>query len=135
MAAEIPVGTSNETTVTVTADMSPPHLKDVQVLSTPSMIQLMEVCALEAMRPFLTAEETSVGTAVCITHDAALRGPGGDDQGASAGDGGAALRVGGGGGRPGRQASRRRHAHPRRREPGPHARRVTRDRGWSLAGG
>lgn len=73
MAAEIPVGTSNETTVTVTADMSPPHLKDVQVLSTPSMIQLMEVCALEAMRPFLTAEETSVGTAVCITHDAALR--------------------------------------------------------------
>lgn len=72
MATEIPIGATHETNVTVTPDMSPPHLGDVAVLSTPSMINLMEQCALQAMRPFLTDEETSVGTAVCITHDAAL---------------------------------------------------------------
>ncbi len=73
MAQEIPAGTSHEIRVAVSADMSPPHLKDVQVLSTPSMINLMEQCALQAMAPYLDAEETSVGTEVCVTHDAALR--------------------------------------------------------------
>ncbi len=72
MAQEIPIGTAHEITVTVTPDMSPPHLRDVAVLSTPSMINLMEQCALQAMQPYLTDEETSVGTEVCITHDAAL---------------------------------------------------------------
>src|SRR5215213_3038090 len=72
MAQEIPVGTSHEIAVTVTPDMSPPHLKDVSVLSTPSMINLMEQCALQAMAPYLADGETSVGTEVCITHDAAL---------------------------------------------------------------
>jgi len=72
MAAEIPLGTTNEITVPVTADMSPAHLQGVAVLSTPAMIELMEQCALRAMAPFLDDGETSVGTAVCITHDAAL---------------------------------------------------------------
>lgn len=73
MAREIPAGTSHELRVTIAPDMSPPHLKDVQVLSTPSMINLMEQCALQAMVPYLDDEETSVGTEVCVTHDAALR--------------------------------------------------------------
>ena len=73
MPAEIPIGTTNETTVTVTPDMSPPHLANVQVLSTPAMIMMMEQCALQAMRPYLGEDETSVGTEVCVTHDAALR--------------------------------------------------------------
>ncbi len=73
MATEIPAGTTHDVTVPVTPDMSPPHLKDVAVLSTPSMISLMEQCALQAMAPFLDADETTVGTAVCITHDAALK--------------------------------------------------------------
>jgi fluoroacetyl-CoA thioesterase len=72
MAREIPAGTTNEITVTVTPDMSPPHLAEVKVLSTPAMINLMEQCALQAMRPYLEEDETSVGTEVCITHDAAL---------------------------------------------------------------
>ena len=72
MVREIPIGTSNEITAEVTPDMSPPHLKGNPVLSTPSMISLMEQCALRAMVPFLEEGETSVGTAVCVTHDAAL---------------------------------------------------------------
>lgn len=72
MPSEIPVGTSHEITEMVTPDMSPAHLKDVQVLSTPSMIMLMEQCALQAMVPFLSEGETTVGTEVCVTHDAGL---------------------------------------------------------------
>jgi predicted thioesterase len=37
------------------------------------MIQLMEQCALQCMASYLGEEETSVGTEVCVTHDAALR--------------------------------------------------------------
>lgn len=73
MPTDIPIGTTNEITTTVTRDMSPPHLEGVSVLSTPSMINLMEQCALQAMRPFLVDDETSVGTEVCVTHEAALR--------------------------------------------------------------
>lgn len=72
MARDIPIGTTNEITVTVTPDMSPPHLAGAAVLSTPAMIQLMEQCALQAMQPYLEGDETSVGTEVCVTHDAAL---------------------------------------------------------------
>ena len=72
MPSEIPIGTTHETTTTVTQEMSPPHLVGVSVLSTPAMIQLMEQCALAAMRPYLSEEETSVGTELCVTHDAAL---------------------------------------------------------------
>lgn len=73
MPAEIPIGASNEMTVTVTQEMSPPHLAGVGVLSTPAMIQLMEQCALQLMARYLSEDETSVGTEVCVTHDAALR--------------------------------------------------------------
>ncbi|MER3419258.1 MAG: hypothetical protein C4290_01480 [Chloroflexota bacterium] len=73
MASAIPAGLTHEITVTVTEDMSPPHLKGAAVLSTPSMISLMEQCALQAMQPYLEQGETSVGTEVCVTHDAALR--------------------------------------------------------------
>ena len=74
MAQEIPVGTENETRHTVTQEMAVSHLGPAAaVLSTPSMIGLMEGCALQAMRPFLEGSENSVGTKVCITHDAGLR--------------------------------------------------------------
>lgn len=74
MAREIPVGTEHETRTTVTPAMTVSHLgPEVVVLSTPSMINLMEQCCLAAMQPFLEAEEGSVGTKVCVTHDAALR--------------------------------------------------------------
>jgi len=75
MAREIPVGTEHEIQETVTPEMGAPHLGPAgAVLSTPSMIGLMEQCCLQAMQPFLEEHENSVGTKVCITHDAALRG-------------------------------------------------------------
>lgn len=71
---EIPTGTTHEIRVTVTPDMGVSHLGPAAaVLSTPSMIGLMEQCCLQAMRPFLAENENSVGTKVCVTHDAALR--------------------------------------------------------------
>lgn len=74
MANEIPVGTEHEISAEVTADMGAPHLGPAgAVLSTPSMIGLMEQCCLQAMQPFLADNENSVGTKVCITHDAAAR--------------------------------------------------------------
>jgi predicted thioesterase len=54
--------------------MGAPHLGPAgAVLSTPSMIGLMEQCVHQAMRPFLEQREHSAGTKVCITHDAAAR--------------------------------------------------------------
>jgi fluoroacetyl-CoA thioesterase len=74
MADTIPVGTEHEISAEVTPDMGAPHLGPAgAVLSTPSMVGLMEQCCLQAMQPFLGENENSVGTKVCVTHDAALR--------------------------------------------------------------
>ncbi len=51
----------------VTDDMSPPHLP-MKVLSTPSMIMLMERTCLESVIPHLDAGESTVGTHVCVSH-------------------------------------------------------------------
>ncbi len=51
----------------VTKDMSPPHLP-VDVLSTPSMIQLIEQTCLTSIQPHLDEGETSVGTHVNVSH-------------------------------------------------------------------
>jgi fluoroacetyl-CoA thioesterase len=56
---------------TVTPDMSPPHLPRV-VLSTPAMIQLIEVTCLAAAQAHLDEGETTVGTHVCVSHLAAV---------------------------------------------------------------
>ena len=61
---------TGSTTYTVTDDMSPPHLPR-KVLSTPSMIGLIERTCLEAVQPLLAADETTVGTHVCVSHEAA----------------------------------------------------------------
>lgn len=74
MAQAIPLGTTYELTQRVTLEMGAPHLGPAgAVLSTPSMIGLMEQCASQAMLVFLEESERSVGTKVCITHDAAAR--------------------------------------------------------------
>jgi len=52
---------------TVTDDMSPAHLP-AKVLSTPSMIQLMEETCLKSIEPHLDENETSVGTHVNVSH-------------------------------------------------------------------
>ena len=63
-------GLTNQSRYTVTKDMSAPHLPRV-VLSTPTMIGLIEGTCLEATRPHLDDGETTVGTHVCVSHQAA----------------------------------------------------------------
>jgi len=63
-------GITNEARHTVTKDMSAPHLPRV-VLSTPTMIGLIEGTCLMATKPHLDDTETTVGTHVCVSHQAA----------------------------------------------------------------
>jgi fluoroacetyl-CoA thioesterase len=51
----------------VRADMAPAHLPRA-VLSTPSMVQLIEQTCLVAVQPHLDDGETTVGTHVCVSH-------------------------------------------------------------------
>ena len=63
-------GIENESSYEVTADMSAPHLPRV-VLATPTMIGLIEGTCLQAVAPHLDDGETTVGTHVCVSHQAA----------------------------------------------------------------
>jgi fluoroacetyl-CoA thioesterase len=65
------VGITHEATYEVTPDMSPPHLP-APVLSTPSMIGMIEGTCFAAMAPHLDPGETSVGAHVCVSHEAAV---------------------------------------------------------------
>jgi len=65
------VGVAHEATYEVTSDMSPPHLP-AAVLSTPSMIGMIEGTCFAAMSPHLDPGETSVGAHVCVSHEAAV---------------------------------------------------------------
>ena len=67
---DLEVGFSGSATYTVTDDMSPAHLPR-KVLSTPSMIQLIEATCLQAIQPLLGENETTVGVHVCVSHEAA----------------------------------------------------------------
>lgn len=64
-------GVSNEVRHQVSSAMSPGHLP-VVVLSTPSMIGLIEAACLSAAAPHLDQNETTVGTHVCVSHDSAV---------------------------------------------------------------
>jgi fluoroacetyl-CoA thioesterase len=71
---QIPPGTKG----TFTLRVLPAHLanqfKDAmlpQVLATPVMVLIMENAALNAIRPFLEAGESAVGTAINVRHLAA----------------------------------------------------------------
>jgi fluoroacetyl-CoA thioesterase len=63
-------GLENEASYEVTRDMSAPHLPRV-VLATPTMIGLIEGTCLMAVRDHLDDGETTVGTHVCVSHQAA----------------------------------------------------------------
>jgi fluoroacetyl-CoA thioesterase len=64
-------GLAGESRHVVTADMAPRHLLPRVVLSTPSMIQLLEQTCLETAAEHLDEGETTVGTHVCVSHQAA----------------------------------------------------------------
>jgi fluoroacetyl-CoA thioesterase len=71
---EIPVGITGTSTLRVQPEHLANRFKDAilpQVLATPVMILIMENAALNAIRPFLDAGESAVGTAVDVKHLAA----------------------------------------------------------------
>jgi len=71
---EIPLGTRGTSTLRVQPEHLANRFKDAmlpQVLATPVMILIMENAALNAIRPFLDAGESAVGTAVDVKHLAA----------------------------------------------------------------
>ncbi len=71
--AEIPIGTTGELSVLVTADniTSFLGLDDARVLSTPHMIGLMEKTCRDAVLPLLGPGYDTVGTHVNVAHLAA----------------------------------------------------------------
>ena len=71
MKNSLAVGLSDEVRHTVTKDMSPTHLSRV-VLSTPTMIGMMEGLCLSAIQQHLDDGETTVGTHVCVSHESAV---------------------------------------------------------------
>ncbi|MBI4940364.1 thioesterase family protein [Kineosporia sp. A_224] len=69
MLESLQAGITGDATITVTPEMSPPHLPE-KVLSTPTMVRLIEETCLESVQPHLDANETSVGTHVNFSHSA-----------------------------------------------------------------
>ncbi len=72
MKASLQPGLVADMTCTVTEEMSPPHLP-VKVLSTPSMIGLIERTCFTCAQPHLDENETTVGTHVNVSHTGSVR--------------------------------------------------------------
>jgi fluoroacetyl-CoA thioesterase len=71
---QIPLGARGSSALRVQPEHLANRFKDAilpQVLATPVMILIMENAALNAIRPFLDADESAVGTAVDVKHFAA----------------------------------------------------------------
>ena len=67
MKDSLQAGLSGGRTYVVTDDMSPPHIP-AKVLSTPSMIGLIEGTCLEAVQEHLDDGETTVGVHINVSH-------------------------------------------------------------------
>ena len=71
---KIPLGTTGTFTLRVRPEHLANRFKDAmlpQVLATPVMIMIMENAALNALKPFLEADESAVGTEINVRHLAA----------------------------------------------------------------
>ena len=71
---QIPLGTKGTFLLRVLPEHLANRFKDAmlpQVLATPVMVLIMENAALNAIRPFLDAGESAVGTAIDVRHLAA----------------------------------------------------------------
>jgi fluoroacetyl-CoA thioesterase len=66
---KLTAGLEHRASYDVLAEMAPAHLPRA-VLSTPSMIQLIEQTCLVAVQPHLDQDQTTVGTHVCVSHTA-----------------------------------------------------------------
>ena len=69
----IPIGTRGSYAKTVAPADLASHLDAslAAVMSTPTMVAMMELAALDAVRPFLDAGESSVGMSIEVNHSAA----------------------------------------------------------------
>ena len=69
----IPVGAKGSHAKIVTAADLASHLDPslAAVMSTPTMVAMMEQAAMEAIRPYLDAGESSVGMSIDVQHTAA----------------------------------------------------------------
>lgn len=67
MKDSLTVGLEHEEKVTVDASMTPPHVPTV--LSTPKMVQLIEMTCFSGSMPHLDPGETMVGTHICVSHE------------------------------------------------------------------
>ena len=69
----VPVGTKGSYTKLVTEDDLASGLDSslAAVLSTPTMVSMMELAAMDAIKPFLEAGESSVGMTIEVSHLAA----------------------------------------------------------------
>ena len=71
---QIPLGTKGTFMLRVLPEHLANRFKDAmlpQVLATPVMIMVMENAALNALKPFLEADESAVGTEIDVRHLAA----------------------------------------------------------------
>jgi fluoroacetyl-CoA thioesterase len=71
---QIPLGAKGTSTLRVLPEHLANRFKDAilpQVLATPVMVLIMENAALNAIRPYLDAGESAVGTAIDVRHLAA----------------------------------------------------------------
>jgi fluoroacetyl-CoA thioesterase len=70
----IPIGAAGSFSLVVTPDHLADRFKDAMlppVLATPVMIMIMENAALNAIKPYLTAGQSALGTRVDVRHLAA----------------------------------------------------------------
>ena len=67
---ELAPGLKHTQSVTVTEEMTPPHLRGdaIRVLATPDMVRLVEQTAIQCVQPYLDPGQSSVGTTVSIKH-------------------------------------------------------------------
>lgn len=70
MKQTLTVDLQNEVEYTVTIDMKPGHIA-APVLSTPSMVGLIEGTCLQSVLEHLDEGETTVGTHICVSHSGA----------------------------------------------------------------
>jgi fluoroacetyl-CoA thioesterase len=68
--ASLAPGLKHAQSVTVTEEMTPPHLRaePIRVLATPEMVRMVEQTAIQAVQPLLPSGQTTVGTRVDIAH-------------------------------------------------------------------
>ena len=62
------VGVTNEHTVEVTSSMTPGHVP-AQVISTPSLVSIIEGACRRAVLALLPSGHDTVGTHVCVSHE------------------------------------------------------------------